>query len=45
MLIGITGPSGSQKTAVAKHLVKAHGFTRLHAGTPVKKAVRMRSLV
>lgn len=41
MLIGITGPSGSQKTAVAKHLCKAHGFCRVHAGTPVKKAVRM----
>jgi dephospho-CoA kinase len=41
MLIGITGHSGSHKTDVAKHLCKAHGFTRLHAGTPVKKAVRV----
>jgi len=41
MLIGITGHSGAHKTAVCKHLCKAHGFTRLHAGTPVKKAVRV----
>ena len=40
MLIGITGHSGAQKSEVCKHLCKAHGFTRLHAGTPVKKAVR-----
>ena len=40
MLIGITGHSGARKTDVCKHLCKAHGFTRLHAGAPVKKAVR-----
>jgi dephospho-CoA kinase len=40
MLIGLTGPSGSHKTSIAKHLVKAHGFVRLHAGRPVKRAVQ-----
>jgi hypothetical protein len=40
MLIGVTGPSGSHKTDVAKHLCKAHGFCRIHAGTPVKRGVR-----
>jgi cytidylate kinase len=40
MLIGLTGPSGSRKTAVVKRLEEAHGFTRIHAGRPVKDAVR-----
>jgi len=43
MLIGLTGPSGSYKTQVAKHLQKAHGFARMHAGAPVKAAVRAMS--
>jgi dephospho-CoA kinase len=40
MLIGLTGPSGSYKTQVAKHLERAHGFARIHAGRPVKKGLR-----
>lgn len=41
MLIGLTGASGSHKTAAAKRLAKAHGFVRIHAGQPVKDAVRL----
>jgi dephospho-CoA kinase len=41
MIIGITGPSGSRKTSVVKHLAKRHGFARLHAGMPVKKGLRL----
>jgi dephospho-CoA kinase len=41
MIIGITGPSGSRKTSVVKHLAKRHGFARLHAGMPVKKGFRV----
>jgi hypothetical protein len=41
MIIGITGPSGSRKTSVVKHLAKRHGFARLHAGMPVKKGLRV----
>ena len=40
MFIGSDRPSGSHKTAIAKRLEKAHGFTRIHAGRPVKNAVR-----
>ena len=40
MIIGITGPSGSRKTAISKHLAKRHGFARMHAGMPVKKGFR-----
>ena len=40
MLIGITGGSGNFKTVIAKHLEKVHGFDRIHAGMPVKKAMR-----
>lgn len=40
MIIGLTGPSGAHKTAAARRLARAHGFKRLHAGQPVKDAVR-----
>lgn len=40
MLIGLAAPSGSGKSAVARHLKRRHGFTRLHAGKPVKDAAR-----
>jgi hypothetical protein len=40
MIVGLTGPSGSRKTQVAKHLERAHGFARIHAGAPVKAAIR-----
>ena len=40
LLIGLIGPSGSHKTVAAKHLRKAHGFSRLHAGEPIKSAIR-----
>ncbi len=40
MLIGVTGPSGSSKTKIAKRLQKAHGFSRMHAGRPVKRMMR-----
>lgn len=40
MLIGLTGPSGAHKTVVAKHLAKRHGFTRMHAGEPIKAGLR-----
>jgi hypothetical protein len=40
MIVGLTGPSGSRKTQVAKHLQRAHGFARIHAGAPVKAAIR-----
>jgi dephospho-CoA kinase len=43
MLVGLTGPSGSRKTQVAKHLQRAHGFTRIHAGAPAKAAIRAAS--
>jgi hypothetical protein len=43
LIIGLTGPSGAHKTQVAKHLVKAHGFGRMHAGAPAKAAVRAMS--
>lgn len=41
MIIGLTGPSGAHKTAAARRLARAHGFKRLHAGQPVKDAVRL----
>lgn len=40
MIIGLTGPSGSKKTVAAKRLQKNWGFTRIHVGDPIKKAVR-----
>lgn len=40
MLIGLTGHSGARKTLVAKRLERAHGFARMHAGRPVKRAFR-----
>jgi dephospho-CoA kinase len=40
MLIGLVGPSGSHKTAVAKYLRKRHGFASVHAGEPVKRGFR-----
>jgi hypothetical protein len=40
MIIGVTGASGSGKTVVTKHLRKRHGFQRIHAGKPVKDAMR-----
>jgi hypothetical protein len=40
MLVGITGPSGSKKTFVARHLVKRHGFSMIHAGACVKEGMR-----
>lgn len=40
MIVGITGPSGARKTVVAKHLKRQHGFARIHAGEPVKRAIR-----
>lgn len=39
-IIGLVGPSGSHKSRVSKHLRKMHGFSRIHAGMPIKKAVR-----
>lgn len=41
MLVGLTGPSGSRKTTVAKHLRDQHGFMKIHAGRPIKRAARM----
>ena len=41
MIIGLTGPAGSQKTFVSKHLKKQHGFARIHAGMPVKKGMNV----
>jgi hypothetical protein len=40
MIIGFTGPSGARKTAAAKRLAAAWGFERIHAGEPIKAAVR-----
>ena len=40
MIIGLLGPSGSGKSKVAKRFVKKHAFTKIHAGAPVKKAMR-----
>lgn len=40
MLLGLTGPSGSHKTVVARHLAKRHGFKRMHAGMPIKRGLR-----
>lgn len=40
MIIGLTGPSGSHKTVVAKHLSRNYGFDKYHAGTPIKQAAR-----
>src|SRR5579884_388227 len=40
MLLGVMAPAGSGKSKAAKHLVKRYGFTRLHAGAPVKEAMR-----
>lgn len=40
LLIGLVGPSGSHKTKASKHLAKAHDFKRIHAGEPVKLALR-----
>lgn len=39
-IIGVVAPSGSGKTVVSKHLEKRHGFARIHAGKPVKDAMR-----
>lgn len=39
-IIGLVGPSGSRKSVVSKHLKKQHGFARIHAGKPIKTAVR-----
>lgn len=36
MLVGLTGPSGSFKTRVAKRLEKAHGFNRMHVADKLK---------
>jgi hypothetical protein len=41
MLVGLTGPSGSKKTIVSKHLADAHNFSRIHAGAPIKKGMRV----
>jgi hypothetical protein len=40
VIIGLTGASGSRKTSVAKHLKRQHGYARMHAGKPVKKAAQ-----
>jgi hypothetical protein len=40
MLLGMMAPAGSGKSKAAKHLVKRYGFKRLHAGAPIKKALR-----
>jgi hypothetical protein len=40
VIIGLTGPSGSHKTVVSKHLGKDYGFERYHAGEPVKRAAQ-----
>jgi dephospho-CoA kinase len=40
MILGITGNSGSKKSSVAKQLARAHGFDRIHAGMPLKRAMR-----
>jgi dephospho-CoA kinase len=39
MILGLCGPSGSRKTAVAKHLAKQHGFSKIHAGKPIKSGL------
>lgn len=39
-LLGLVAPAGNGKTKAAKYLAKAYGMKRLHAGDPVKKAVR-----
>jgi hypothetical protein len=38
MLLGVMAPAGSGKSKASKHLKKRYGFTRLHAGPPVKEA-------
>jgi predicted kinase len=40
MLLGLMAPAGSGKSKVAKHLKRRYGFKRMHAGAPVKKAMR-----
>jgi hypothetical protein len=40
MLLGVMAPAGSGKSKASKHLKKRYGFTRLHAGQPVKEAFR-----
>jgi dephospho-CoA kinase len=40
MLLGVMAPAGSGKSKAGKHLRRAYGFKRLHAGAPVKQAMR-----
>ena len=40
MIIGLVGPAGAGKSKAARHLVKRYGFRRIHAGQPVKDALR-----
>lgn len=40
MLIGLTAPAGSGKSKVSKRLRNRYGFKRMHAGKPVKTAMR-----
>jgi hypothetical protein len=40
IIIGLVAPTGSGKSAVARHLKKAHGFELLHAGRPVKDGLK-----
>jgi dephospho-CoA kinase len=40
MLLGMMAPAGSGKSKASKHLKKRYGFVCLHAGQPVKDAMR-----
>lgn len=38
-VFGLVGPHGSGKTEVAKHLIRKYGFTRVHLGLSIKRAI------
>jgi dephospho-CoA kinase len=41
MLIGLMAPAGSGKSRASNHLKKRYGFERIHAGQPIKDAMRL----